>query len=351
METYDEIYTRMKEKYEDESACEIDPASDIAIRLKVLAGEIYNAQCSLEWLKRQMFADTATGEYLDLLAQQRGITRRAAKKARGQLTFSVADTLDYPIEIPEGTVVATNGETPVRVYTTEPAVLPQATYSVNVNAEAEQPGYNGNIAAGTAEVPVNVPVGIDMVTNDVFIGGDDEESDKTLRDRIKESYLNRPNPANPAFFRQLALTVDGIDKAGTIDRYNGFGTVGVFVARKDYDVTDEALAEVNRVIQLNKPVGIYAVVNRANHLDYDLNVTVKAKPGYGQAEVIEKITNAFTDFIGSLNVGARLYLSNLGQYLFETGCIENYEFDMSMDNVDAGGAQFFRPGDVTIQVI
>ena len=97
METYDEIYTRMKEKYEDESAYEIDPASDIAIRLKVLAGEIYNAQCSLEWLKRQMFADTATGEYLDLLAQQRGITRKAATKASGQLTFSVTSGRAAPL--------------------------------------------------------------------------------------------------------------------------------------------------------------------------------------------------------------------------------------------------------------
>ena len=351
METYDEIYTRMKEKYEDESGFEIDPASDIAIRLKVLAGEIYNARCSLEWLKRQMFADTATGEYLDLLAEQRGITRRAAKKASGQLTFRVAETLDYPIEIPEGTVAATNGETPIRVYTTEPAVLPQATYSVNVNAEAELPGYNGNIASGTAEVPVNVPAGIDAVTNGVFIGGDDEESDETLRARIKDSYFNRPNPANPAFFKQLALSVDGIDKAGTVERYNGYGTIGVFVARKDYDVTDAALAEVDRIIQQNKPIGTYAAVNRANHLDYDLNVTVTAKAGYEQAEVIEMITNAFNDYIGSLDVGARLYLSNLGQYLFSTGCIENYEYDVSMDNVDASGSQFFRPGDVTVQVI
>ena len=351
METYDEIYTRMKEKYEEESAYEIDPASDIAIRLKVLAGEIYNAQCSLEWLKRQMFADTATGEYLDLLAQQRGLTRKAATKATGTLTFSVNETLNYPIEIPEGTVVATNGETPIRVYTTEAAVLPQATYSVAVHAEAEQPGYNGNIAAGTAEVPVNVPVGIDAVINDPFIGGDDEESDETLRARIKDSYFNRPNPANTAYFKQLALSVDGIDKAGAIERFNSFGTVGIFVARKDYDVTDEALAEVNRVIQLYKPVSVYAVVNRASHLDYDLNVTVQAKPGYEHAEVIEKITNAFNDYIGSLDVGARLYLSNLGQYLFAAGCIENYEFDVSMDNVTASGSQFFRPGDVTIQVI
>ena len=117
METYDEIYRRMSEKYTAESGFEIDPSSDIAIRLRVLAGEIYNAGCSLDWLKRQMFADTATGDNLDKLAAQRGIVRKPAKKAEGELIFSVNEPLDYPIEIPEGTVAATYGETPVRVYT------------------------------------------------------------------------------------------------------------------------------------------------------------------------------------------------------------------------------------------
>ena len=69
METYDEIYRRMSEKYTAESGFEIDPSSDIAIRLRVLAGEIYNAGCSLDWLKRQMFADTATGETLEKLVR------------------------------------------------------------------------------------------------------------------------------------------------------------------------------------------------------------------------------------------------------------------------------------------
>ena len=351
METYDEIYTRMKEKYEEESGFEIDSASDIAIRLRVLAGEIYNAETSLEWLKRQMFADTASGEYLDRLAQQRGITRKAATKATGTLTFSVNETLNYPIEIPAGTVAATNGAVPVRVYTTEAAVLPQATYSVTVGAEAELPGYNGNIAYGTAEIPVNIPVGIDAVSNSVFRGGDDEESDSTLRRRIMDSYVNRPNPANAAFYKQLAVSVDGIEKAGTFERYNGTGNVGVFVARKDNDVTDAALAEATRLINANRPLGVTASVNRAYYLDYDMIVSVKPKPGYEADEVRTLLTNAFTDFIGTLDVGETLYISRLGKYLYDTGCIEFYEFDSSMHAETASGSQFFRPGDVTIEVL
>lgn len=351
METYDEIYERMKEKYEQESGFELDSASDIAIRLRVLAGEIYNAGCNYEWLKRQMFAESAQGEYLDYLAAQRGLQRKAAAKAKGTLTFSVDEPLNYPIAIPAGTVVATNGETPIRVYTTEDSVLPQATYSVTVAAEAEQAGYNGNIASGTAEVPVSVPAGIDSVTNSVFRRGDDEESDTELRERIRDSYISRPNPANAAFFKQLALTVDGVDKVGTVDHAAGAGSVGVYVAGKDYDVTAETLSEVSALLAANKPIGSIVEVSRAYHIDYDLTVTVQAVAGYEPAEVTELITNAFTAYVGSLDVGARLYLSNLGKYLFDTGCIENYEFDSSMQNESASGSEFFRPGDISITVI
>lgn len=351
METYDEIYTRMKEKYEEESGYSLDDTSDIAIRLRTLAGEIYNAECSLDWLKRQMFAETATGERLDYLAAQRGLTRKPATKANGSLVFSVNETLDYPITIPAGTVAATNGETPIRVYTTEAAQLPQATYSVTVPAEAEQAGYSGNIAYGTAEVPVSLPAGIDRVTNNVFRNGADEEGDETLRLRIKDSYINRPNAANSAFFRQLACTVDGIDKAGTVERLDGVGSVGVFVARNDYDVSDEALAEATRLLVANRPIGSAVSVLRATYVDYDLDVTVTAKAGYEAEEVEQLITNAFTDYIASLPVGGTLYLSNLGKYLFDTGCIENYEFDGSMISETISGSQFFRPGDITIEVV
>ena len=79
----------MKRRYQEESGFEIDEASDVAIRLRVLAGEIYNMQTTLDWTKRQFFPETATGDYLGFLARQRGLERYPAAKAKGSLTFSV----------------------------------------------------------------------------------------------------------------------------------------------------------------------------------------------------------------------------------------------------------------------
>ena len=62
MITYDEIYNRMKSEFSAKSKYDFDEASDAAIRMRVLAGEIFNAMTNIEWLKNQMFVATASGE-------------------------------------------------------------------------------------------------------------------------------------------------------------------------------------------------------------------------------------------------------------------------------------------------
>ena len=352
METYEEIYQRMKNRYCEERGGDFDEASDIAIRLRVLAGEIYNSQTSLEWLKRQLSPLTATGERLDLFAEQRGLERRPAAKARGSIVFGVEETRESAIVIPRGTVVSTDTESPVRVYTTEDSELPPNTYSVAVAAEAEQAGYRGNIRVRTAVVPVSVPSEIDSVTNlSAFQGGADEESDVSLRERIRESYVNCPNGMNAAYYIGLATSVDGIAKAGVIKRLRGAGTLNVYVSGADGTVSDAKLAEVQELIASERELNVDVLVARASGVNYDLDVTVRAKPGYGSAEVTQKCTAAFEEYIETIPMGGKLYLSTLGKYMLETGCIENYQYGVDMSDATASGANFFVAGDVNIGVI
>ena len=65
MRTYEEILNSMKEKYENLTGSVVCEESDIGIRMRVLGGEIYSALQNAEWLKRQMFPDTAEGDYLE----------------------------------------------------------------------------------------------------------------------------------------------------------------------------------------------------------------------------------------------------------------------------------------------
>lgn len=101
MITYDEIYNRMKSEFSAKSKYDFDEASDAAIRMRVLAGEIFNAMTNIEWLKNQMFVATASGEYLDYFASQRGLERKQAQKAQGEITFFINEPVENSIFIPK----------------------------------------------------------------------------------------------------------------------------------------------------------------------------------------------------------------------------------------------------------
>ena len=109
MITYDEIYNRMKSEFSAKSKYDFDEASDAAIRMRVLAGEIFNAMTNIEWLKNQMFVATASGEYLDYFASQRGIERKQAQKAQGEITFFINEPVENSIFIPKGSMVLLQG--------------------------------------------------------------------------------------------------------------------------------------------------------------------------------------------------------------------------------------------------
>ncbi len=342
----------MKAKYEQESGAVFDEASDIAIRLKVLAGEIYNAQVNMEWLKTQMFAETAGGEYLDNIASQRGLIRKQAVKAQGELEFYLSEPTDHNVIIPVGTVVATDDAEPVRFVTIEEGVIETGKKLICVFAEAENAGVSGNILMDKAVVPVNVSSEVESVLNPVdFTGGEDEETDNELRERIRQTYINQPNGTNKAYYEQLALSVDGIAKAGVLPRVRGTGTVNIYVCGSESAVSAQTKATLQAIVDKERELNVDVQVFDATFTSFDLVANVVAKSGYGSEEIIEKCTQAFKRFIKNLPIGGKLYLSALGKCLLETGCIENYEFDTYMENTIISGSQCFQAGNVEITVV
>ena len=93
--SYDEILERMENKYFELTGHEAAECGDIGIRLRLLAGELYSLGSNMDWLKRQMYFTTATGEQLDMYAMQRGLKRIRGKKSSGELAIVLDTPLDY----------------------------------------------------------------------------------------------------------------------------------------------------------------------------------------------------------------------------------------------------------------
>lgn len=342
----------MKKKYVQESGSDFDESSDIAIRLKVLAGEIYNARVNLEWLKNQMFVDTASGKYLDYIAHQRGIERKQPVKAQGEIQFFISQPVDHNIIIPIGSVVATDDSTPIRFCTTEEQEILAGNTLVSVYAEAEKAGKSGNVKKGAATVGVSVPAEIETISNPVpFSGGEDGETDNALRERIRNSFVNKSNGTNRAYYEKLALSVEGIAKASAVPKSRGTGTVNIYVCASDGEADSAAIAKLQTIVNKERELNVDVKVVNALSVNYDLTVTVTAKSGYSESEVITACTDAFVTYINSIPIGGKLYLSALGKALLETGCIENYEYGTYMESKGISASQCLRAGNTEITVV
>ena len=93
---------KMQQRYEELTGIPADEASDIGIRLRILAEQLELLYQQLEEEKKQAFAQTATGLALEQHAQQKGLQRRKAVAAQGEVTFSRTAAADEPIVIPQG---------------------------------------------------------------------------------------------------------------------------------------------------------------------------------------------------------------------------------------------------------
>lgn len=178
MQTYDEILALMSSRYKELAGFEPDSATDIGIRLRVLARMIRQLLEEQEELRGQVFPQTSSGRYLELHAETRGIERKGALPAQGVLRFRRETPAQNDIPIARGILCATRPDPQVRYETIETALLPAGSLEVTVPARAVDPGAPGNVAPGSVCLMVTPAPGISAVTNpEAFSGGVDEEGD------------------------------------------------------------------------------------------------------------------------------------------------------------------------------
>lgn len=333
----------MKTKYAELAGFTPDDASDIGIRMKTLAGEIYSLESAVEWLRRETFPQTATGPRLDLRAAERGIARKGAGAATGTLTFGRSTALWMPTSVPAGTVCATSGVDSAHYVTTADAVLPAGQLTVDVPAKAEEAGASGNTLAGTVTVMVTPPVSMESVTNKVaFTGGGDAESDDSLRARLLDRWGEPGNGTNAAWYRQMAESCDGVFSANVVPRANGAGTVAVYLGGVGCAASADAVSAVQALLTAKKEISVDVTVAAAQTLSVDVTCAVKPKAGYSFTEAKQAVWTATADYFRTLGVGETVVLSALALKIFASGCTDDCTFSTS--NVTPAANQLAVPG-------
>lgn len=170
----------------------------------------------------------AWDEYLDYHAEVRGMKRKAALYASGEVTlYGKSGTV-----IPAGYTVSTESRNDIesKDYVTTKECTIGEDGSVTVEAQAVAAGAIGNTAANTIVVNTTSFDDVTGITNKAaFDGGIDEEDDESLYARISEydKSLGDTNIGNPADYKRWAESVDGTGTAKVIRATDTSGLVTI----------------------------------------------------------------------------------------------------------------------------
>ncbi len=350
MMTFEEILERMKSKYTELSGNVPSENSDVSVRMTVLAGEIYSSLVNMEWLKRQMFASSAQGEYLDFHAQARGLERRKASCAAGSVIFSVSEAAVSQINIPKGTVVATSTGTPLRFETTQEVFIPAGATSVHAQIRSLETGRKNNVAAGKITVMVTPPASVEAVTNpDPCVSGTDTESDDSLRARIIESYKFASNGTNCAYYKTVSTQIEGVASAGVVPRGRGAGTVDVYVSGEGSEVSDEVLEKVQKVLSEKREVNVDVKAFRAEPESVGLYIYLDVADGYEFEEVKARCLQAVEDYICSRGVGGSVYLNHISEVIYHLEGVRDFYLPATSNhNIKCAEDRYLVPGKIII---
>lgn len=299
------------------------------------------------WLNA--YVQFASGVSLDYLAYNRGIFRNQSQQANA--TVNITGTSAVLLEGGTTEFMTDDGTYFVLVKNT---VLSDddgdGTFTATASVVSEDYSSDTNVQAHTITEFATPVDGIDTVDNpQPAVGGADEQTDDSLRQRILET-----NVAN------IGSTIDGIYTAldsvnGIRDKYIDNNTSGVTDANGTpahalqivvYGGTDQDIANAVRKAKgagtqtfgslsavaydiAGTPETIY--FNRATEVPIHFAITVKANSNWNADSGTDDVLNALQNYVNSLHMGRPVYISAVYGALAQVQGIDSFVVQMGLD--------------------
>lgn len=308
MITYNELLNNMQNSYYEKCGERLDLNSPCGARVQAVASELFSVACFGDYVLKQAFVQTATGEYLDNHARLRDIVRKQPTKSTGVLTFMINEEQEQDILIPKNTVCCVTDSPYLQYATDEDAVLVAGGLGVDVPATAIESGENHNVSAGTITTMVNPPASIASVTNNVaFEGGFEQEFDNALRSRIMSSYAVPASGFNEQSLIDSVLTIDEVFDC-KMYQYNRI--LSVYVKIKGSKISAGLQVKILDKLFVAKLSGLTIAIKLAHKQKIGLVVEVHTKLGKNDM-MHSQITEAIENIVKGLRVGENLNLSRI----------------------------------------
>ena len=215
----------------------------------------------------------------------------------------------------------------MRFVTDNDAVIDAQSQTVSVNVTAVREGSAYNVLAETIGLIVTPVLGVASVANSAaFSGGSDVEDDEQLRKRVIDSYCNIINGANAAYYRSIALSVDGVYSASAVGCGRGAGTVDVYACAKGGALSADKISEIQALLDEKRELNVDAKAFSPTAMNINLYIRLTVSEGYDFSTVAEAVRIAVTDYVNGLGIGNDLRLSKVGEVIYHIEGVEDYKF-------------------------
>lgn len=350
--TVDEIIQRMKKAYFEKTGKEVVPFSDFDVRLAAVADEVYSAFAYGEYIFKQAFVQTATGEYLNKHALLRGIERKKACPSAGKLKFFVSQAVENDVSVPSGTVCSVLSKPYIQFVTTAEAVIKAGDLFCVANAVSIDSGSRFNALANEVNVIVNPPEYVQGVVNETsFSGGSDDETDESLRRRVLNSYINENNGVNTDSMENAVLKFDGVLD---VNIYPSEPNVtNVCVKTKSNELSTELTENIKNSLGFITLCGGNVNVGSAEAKSFDAYADITVYSGCDFERVRAQAEEKIKNYCGKEKIGSEINASAVARFIGNDDDIVDASVTLSPSaagTVVCNKNQFLRLGNVRVTV-
>lgn len=315
--------------------------------LKAVACGLSDFTNDLDTVGNKLLIDKLQGDELDDYVRNWSyIERKKMAQASGYVTFTAKTGKSGTIA--EGTYIS-NGS--VNYITTEESKITELGGSVTVAVVADEWGSAGNTDAMTVNRLITNIEFIENVENyDKITGGEDEESDDSLKERYNTAMKKRANAGNVSFYEELAESVDGVGTAYCVPCPNNVaGTVDIYITNIDGNtVSSSVINNVQNLIDPNKngdgageaPIGAIVTVKtpEINNITVSFNAilyenyTAKSIETEVRTNIENYLQNAFDDRVVRYNKIAQCILETEGVKDYDNLLLNNSNKNITIEN-------------------
>lgn len=285
--TYEEIMTRMLDRVRSEHP-EIDTreGSLVYTAIAPCALELAIMYTELDRVLEEVFAETASLEYLEKRTAERGITQRLASNAIMQGKFDVYVPIGTRFSLGDFNYIVID--------------------AIHSYLRCETAGSEANTVLG-ALTPIDTITGLTSAELvECILPGEDDEDVEDLRARYFDSLGVQAYSFNQKQYREVVNAMDGVGAVKVIPAWSGGGTVKIIILDSNFnpptdtlvDIVQEALDPRNNQgegLGL-APIGHNVTVTGAVEQTIDIITYLVYEDGYNWDLVEENVYKAVNDY-------------------------------------------------------